>query len=164
MSISTTEKLRIYRGVLIRLNALLNGEIHEVSALATIACELYQSFRGFDWCGFYRVTSPQLMTVGPFQGGHGCLHITFDRGICGAAACSARTQLVADVNTLDDYITCSTTTESEIAVPVFNTSQQVVAVMNIDSKIAHYFTAVDQEQLEIICGLLHRFYPHQLAF
>jgi L-methionine (R)-S-oxide reductase len=41
---------------------------------------------GFDWVGFYRVTEPGLLKIGPYQGGHGCLVIPFDRGVCGAAA------------------------------------------------------------------------------
>ena len=66
--------------------------------MATVACEVHQSDDRFDWTGFYRVTEPELMKIGPYQGGHGCLVIPFSRGVCGAAARSREVQLVADVD------------------------------------------------------------------
>jgi len=69
--------------------ALTDGETDAVGLMATIACELHHADDRFDWTGFYRVTEPGLLKIGPYQGGHGCLVIPFDRGVCGAAARTA---------------------------------------------------------------------------
>ena len=70
--------------------SLTEGERDEVALMATLACEVHHSDDRFDWTGFYRVTEPELLKIGPYQGGHGCLHIPFSRGVCGAAARSPR--------------------------------------------------------------------------
>ena len=77
---------RDYREVSGRVRAVCDGEDDGVALMATLACELRQGFPDFDWVGFYRVTAPGLLKIGPYQGGHGCLTIRFDQGVCGAAA------------------------------------------------------------------------------
>ena len=69
-----------------RILALIEGEDDVIAKMATVTCEVFHNRNGFDWVGFYRVTSPQMLKIGPYQGGHGCLQIPFDRGVCGAAA------------------------------------------------------------------------------
>ena len=66
--------------------ALSEGETDEVALMATMVCDVHHSDDRFDWTGFYRVTGPEMLKIGPFQGGHGCLRIPFSRGVCGAAA------------------------------------------------------------------------------
>ena len=66
--------------------ALTEGETDVVSLMATVACEVHHADTRFAWTGFYRVTGPEVLKVGPYQGGHGCLVIPFSRGVCGAAA------------------------------------------------------------------------------
>ena len=68
------------------IGSLTHGETDIVALMATVACEVHHSDDRFDWTGFYRVTAPELLKIGPYQGGHGCLVIPFSRGVCGAAA------------------------------------------------------------------------------
>ena len=68
-----------------RIRALTEGETDLVALMATVACEVHHSDERFDWTGFYRVVSPELLKIGPYQGGHGCLTIPFDKGVCGAS-------------------------------------------------------------------------------
>ena len=77
---------RDYDEVAARIRAVCEGETDEIALMATVACELFHGLEGYDWAGFYRVVAPGLLKIGPYQGGHGCLEITFDRGVCGAAA------------------------------------------------------------------------------
>ena len=72
--------------VFARIESLLEDESDWVSAMSTVVCELHNSFEHFHWTGFYRTVAPNLLKIGPYQGGHGCLVIPFDKGICGAAA------------------------------------------------------------------------------
>ena len=109
---------RDYSEVRARIRAVCAGEDDAVALMATVACELYHGFDDFDWVGFYRVTAPGLLKIGPYQGGHGCLVIPFARGVCGAAAREMRTQVVADVDAFPGHIACAASTRSEIVVPV----------------------------------------------
>jgi hypothetical protein len=77
-----------------RLQALTEGEDDAVALMATVACEIHHADDRFDWTGFYRVVAPELLKIGPYQGGHGCLVIPFARGVCGAAARTGEVQLV----------------------------------------------------------------------
>ena len=103
-----------------RILALMDNEDDTISLMATVAAELYQAVEGFDWVGFYRVTEPGLLKIGPYQGGHGCLVIQFDKGVCGAAARTGETQRVDDVDAFPGHIACAASTRSEIVVPVRN--------------------------------------------
>jgi L-methionine (R)-S-oxide reductase len=84
--------------------ALTEGETDPIALMATVACEVHFSDTRFDWTGFYRVVAPEVMKIGPYQGGHGCLVIPFWRGVCGAAARSGEIQCVSDVTAFKDHI------------------------------------------------------------
>ena len=131
-----------------RCLALTDGEDDAIAIMATLAGELYHSVEGFDWVGFYRVTAPQMLKIGPYQGGHGCLQIPFDRGVCGAAAREEQTQLVDDVDAFPGHIACATSTRSELVVPCFNRQGEVFAVLDIDSDQPAFFTKAHQDFCE----------------
>lgn len=134
--------------------ALTEGEDDVVSMMATVACEVHHADDRFDWTGFYRVVAPQLMKIGPYQGGHGCLVIPFARGVCGAAARTGQVQLVPDVNAFDGHIACSSSTISEIVLPVRNAAGDVIGVFDIDSDLPDAFDAADAEGLGAILALV----------
>ena len=143
-----------------RITAILEGEDDWVTAMATVACELHNAFDHYHWTGFYRTTSPGMLKIGPYQGGHGCLTIPFDKGICGAAARTGETQDVPDVHARAEHIACSSSTNSEIVVPVKNSLGDVVAVLDLDSDLPAAFSSADVELSERICSWLGEIY-HQ---
>ena len=147
-----------YQEVRARLDALLDPHTDWVAAMATVVCELHQTFEAFHWTGFYRLVSPGLLRIGPYQGGHGCLEITFDRGVCGAAARTMTTQVVDDVTTFSGHIACSVSTRSEIVVPVCGEDGSLLAVLDVDSDLPAAFDEVDREALEALCASLGRRY------
>lgn len=137
------------------LEAMLTGESDPVLIMSTVACELHNAFEYFDWTGFYRVVRPALLAVGPYQGGHGCLYIPFDKGVCGAAARTEQTQWVRDVHARTDHIACSSTTMSEVVVPIVRERDgALVAVLDIDSDQADIFDEHDIKGLEAIAALV----------
>ncbi|MBU2957344.1 GAF domain-containing protein [Paracoccus sp. 1_MG-2023] len=142
--------MSIDNDVIARIRALCDGETDEVALMATIACELHQSDDRFDWTGFYRVTGPELLKIGPYQGGHGCLVIPFARGVCGAAARERRTQIVADVEEFPGHIACSSSTRSEIVLPVIGRDDRLIGVLDIDSDRPDAFDQTDADRLEAI--------------
>ena len=132
------------------IKALTDGETDEVALMATVACELHHSDDRFDWTGFYRVTAPEVLKIGPYQGLHGCLVIPFSRGVCGAAARTGEVQLVPNVDDFPGHIACASSTRSEIVLPVRNEDGQVIGVLDIDSNQLDAFTQEDAEQLTAI--------------
>ncbi len=150
-----SERAERYREVVARIHAVLEGEDDWVAAMATVACELHAAFGHLDWTGFYRHVGGELLVVGPYQGGHGCLRIPFSRGVCGAAARERRTQRVPDVERFPGHIACASSTRSEIVVPVLAPDGRVIAVLDLDSDLPDAFSAeVDQPALEALCAWL----------
>ena len=137
-----------------RIYALCEGEDDVIAKMATISCELYHAVDGYDWVGFYRVTEPQMLKIGPYQGGHGCLTIPFSKGVCGAAARLATTQLVDDVNAFEGHIACSSATQSELVLPIFDKTGAVMAVLDIDSNKPAFFSSDDAAVLETLMAAL----------
>lgn len=129
------------------LAALTEGEEDVIALMATVTCELHHSDDRFDWTGFYRVTGPEMLKIGPYQGGHGCLQIPFSRGVCGAAARTGETQLVADVDAFPGHIACASSTRSEVVLPVWNKAGELIAVLDIDSDQPDAFTQADADHL-----------------
>ena len=132
------------------ITALTEGETDPVALMATVACEVHHSDDRFDWTGFYRVTAPELLKIGPYQGGHGCLVIPFDKGVCGAAARTGEVQLVDDVDAFPGHIACASSTQSELVIPVRNQAGTLLGVFDIDSDRPAAFTQTDADALQSI--------------
>lgn len=124
--------------------ALTDGETDAVALMATLACEIHHQHPACDWTGFYRVVGPDLLKIGPYQGGHGCLVIPFSRGVCGACARSGEVQNVPDVNAFPDHIDCSSSTRSELVLPVRNCAGGLLGVLDLDSNSPAAFTTEDE--------------------
>jgi GAF domain-containing protein len=148
------DKSAVYADVLGRISSLVQDEVDAVSIMATISCELFHAFDHFHWVGFYRRVDQDTLKVGPYQGGHGCLQIALDRGVCGACARTGLVQIENDITLAQDHIACSAKTKAEIVLPVKNERSDVVAVLDIDSTELHVFDYVDVGYLrEAICLL-----------
>lgn len=133
-----------------RIRSLTRGETDEIALMATLACEIHFADPRFDWTGFYRVTGPGMLKIGPYQGGHGCLAIPFSRGVCGAAARTGEVQIVPDVDAFPGHIACASSTRSELVIPVFGPGERLIGVLDIDSDQPDAFTAKDAEALRAI--------------
>ena len=144
-----------YAALSARVAALTEGETDTVALMATLACELHAADARFDWTGFYRVVAPELLKIGPYQGGHGCLVIPFSKGVCGAAARTGEVQIVDDVEAFPGHIACAASTRSEIVLPVRNGSGRLLGVLDIDSDRPAAFTEQDASALSAI--LAHSF-------
>lgn len=144
-------KTAAYEPVLVRLRSMIASERDEIAVMATVVAELHHGLDHFDWTGFYRVTAPGILKIGPYQGGHGCLTIPFDRGVCGKCAREAATQIVPDVSRVPYHIACASSTRSEIVVPVLDATGRLRAVLDVDSDALAAFDRVDAHHLEEIC-------------
>ena len=145
-----TEK---YAEALRIIQSVIEGECDIIANMANVAALLDAEF-GFWWTGFYRVDqgSNQLV-LGPFQGPVACTRIPFGKGVCGTAWERAETVIVPDVHKFPGHIACSSASNSEIVVPVFQ-NNQIIAVLDIDSTEFDTFDQTDKEWLEKIVSLI----------
>ena len=153
--------------------ALCEGESDLIAKMANVSALLHQEF-GFWWTGFYRVAPAcgviqkskdniglmdyseagrYELVLGPFQGPLACVHIGYGKGVCGTAWKERRTVVVPDVEQFPGHIACSSESRSEIVVPVFQ-DEEVIAVLDIDSRDLNTFDEVDARWLERIAARL----------
>lgn len=145
-----------YRQLLPQLAALIASETDLTANLANICAVLKDSF-GWLWVGFYRVdTAAQQLVLGPFQGPLACTRIAHGRGVCGQAWAEAQTQVVADVNAHPNHIACSSLSQSEIVVPVFDAHNTVVLVLDVDAAHTDCFDNTDAQYLQQLADLIRQ--------
>lgn len=148
----------LYRDLLSAAEALTEGEPDGVANMANIAALLWEYLPDLNWAGFYRVAPTKAgggeeLVLGPFVGRPACIRIPFGRGVCGTAAESRATQLVADVHAFPGHIACDAASASELVVPVLREGA-VVAVIDLDSPSPARFTEHDAAGIEALAALL----------
>ncbi|MDG1707831.1 MAG: GAF domain-containing protein [Emcibacteraceae bacterium] len=146
------QKESIYARVEAEIMSVKDGENNVIANMASVSCLLNMTFEDFFWTGFYMVDplKERELVVGPYQGTLGCLRISYDRGVCGAAAKTEKTQIVDDVHAFAGHIACDSQTNSEIVVPVHNKQGELIAVFDVDSTKFSTFDQTDQLWLEKI--------------
>lgn len=110
-----------------------------------------------NWCGFYFVKpfkGEKHLVLGPFQGKPACNPIAFSDGVCGFTATNRKSTLVPDVHKFPNHIACDGASQSEIVVPVFDKTEKLVAVLDIDCPELNGFDEYDQQRLEEICTII----------
>ena len=140
-----------YASLLPQIKALIEGESNLVANLANISAALHEAF-GFWWVGFYLVEGDELV-LGPFQGPVACTRIGRGRGVCGTAWQKGQTIVVEDVELFPGHIACSSSSRSEIVVPLWK-GDKVWGVLDIDSEKLATFEECDQEWLEKLCQMI----------
>ncbi|MGD1841736.1 MAG: GAF domain-containing protein [Thermonemataceae bacterium] len=148
---TTKDRKGIYEAIIPQVEALINQETDLIANLANTTAVLKEAF-SFFWVGFYLVKEAQLV-LGPFQGPLACTRIAFGKGVCGTSYTQQKTLVVPDVEAFPGHIACSSLTQSEIVVPVWQ-EKKVVAILDIDSDQREDFDQVDQLYLEQIASLL----------
>lgn len=141
-------KPELYRELIQAALALTADEPDPVANMANIAALLWQSVPRLNWAGFYRAIGDELV-LGPFMGKPACIRIPFGQGVCGTAAASGATQLVADVHAFPGHIACDAASVSELVVPM-RRAGRVIAVIDLDSPEAGRFDAADAAGIEAL--------------
>jgi len=142
----------IYEEIAPQIAELVRASDDPIANMANAAAVLKQAL-GFFWVGFYRVTAPAMLTVGPYQGDLACVSIPFDKGVCGAAARTRKTIIVPDVDKFPGHIACSSLSKSEIVVP-FVRDGETRFVLDVDSDKLDDFDGTDRVALERIVALV----------
>ena len=148
-----TSREERYRELYPQLQSLISRESNLIANLANTAAALRQAF-GFFWVGFYLVEGDELV-LGPFQGDIACTRIARGRGVCGTSWQTGKTLVIPDVEAFPGHIACSSSSRSEIVVPLRDISGEIVGVLDIDSdRLADFSEEVDRPALERIAELL----------
>ncbi|MCB0323668.1 MAG: GAF domain-containing protein [Bdellovibrionales bacterium] len=156
LQVSEGDRASKYEVLIPQVQALLSGEPDLIANLANMAAAIHQTF-GFLWVGFYRNIGEQLV-LGPFQGPIACSRIRAGEGVCGACVARGQTIIVPDVEKFPGHIACSSSSRSEIVVPLIQHGE-VKLVLDVDSDQPDDFDAVDQAGLEKLVALLDERYP-----
>lgn len=145
-------KSQIYADLLSAADALTAGESDAVANMANVAALLWDMLPQVNWTGFYRLLDGQLV-LGPFAGRPACIRIALGQGVCGTAAATGQTQLVADVHAFPGHIACDAASASELVVPVLRHGA-VIAVIDLDSPLPARFDAEDAAGIAALAALL----------
>jgi len=145
-------KAELYAELAQAAEALVSGESDPVANMANLAALIWQFVPRLNWAGFYRMLDGELV-LGPFQGKPACIRIPLGKGVCGTAAASGKTQLVADVHAFPGHIACDAASRSELVVPVMRAGQ-VLAVIDLDSPEPARFDAEDAAGIERLAALV----------
>jgi GAF domain-containing protein len=140
--IAAGDKPTMYRDLASALEGLVAGEPDGIANMANASALIYETLPDVNWVGFYRNIAGELV-LGPFQGRPACIRMTFDQGVCGAAAKTRQVQRVEDVNTFPGHIACDSASNSEIVVPLMRNGE-VIGVLDIDSPKRARFTEEDE--------------------
>jgi GAF domain-containing protein len=146
-----------YRQLVDAADALTSGEPDSVANMANVAALIWEFVPDLNWAGFYRMgtgkTGADELVLGPFVGRPACIRIPIGKGVCGTAAATGNTQLVADVHAFPGHIACDALSQSELVVPVVRDGA-VVAVIDLDSPQPGRFSHEDSAGIEALAKLL----------
>ena len=142
-----------YERLINQLNELLPKSNNLIAKCSTISAILYNKIEYFFWAGFYFINDDKLL-VGPYQGPIACLELEKNRGVCWACFNTGKSIIVPDVEQFPGHIACDSRSKSEIVIPVYNGNNEIIGVLDIDSKELNSFDEIDRKYLEIICKML----------
>jgi len=145
---AAADKATLYADLLSAADALTRDEPDAVANMANLSALIWQFLPDLNWAGFYRMVEDELV-LGPFQGKAACIRIPLGRGVCGTAAQTRETQLVADVHAFPGHIACDAASASEIVVPVVHDGR-LIGVLDLDSPRPARFDSTDQQGLEAL--------------
>jgi L-methionine (R)-S-oxide reductase len=152
LTIITGTRQEQYEALIPQIKGLLDGENDLIANLANAAAALKEQF-GWLWVGFYLVKNNELV-LGPFQGPVACTRIKKGKGVCGSSWAEKKTLIVPDVEKFPGHIACSSASRSEIVIPIIR-NEEVLGVLDVDSRELDEFDTIDQEYLEQIIQLIH---------
>lgn len=148
-------KFNRYQRIYQQVEPLTRDIQSPVSRMATICALLHHKMKGFFWTGFYLLQDGELL-VGPYQGPLACLKLKKDTGVCWAGVNSQKTMIVPDVHQFPGHIACSSLSQSEIVVPVFDNGKNIIGVLDIDSRELNAFDETDAAGLELLVSLIYQ--------
>jgi GAF domain-containing protein len=144
----TGPKGEVYAELVRQLRGLLHGERDPIANAANMSALIMWNLPDLNWAGFYFMKNGELV-LGPFQGKPACVRIKLGQGVCGTAAATRETQLVADVHAFPGHIACDAASASELVVPLIRDGR-VIGVLDLDSPLKGRFDNQDRDGCEAL--------------
>ncbi|WDL97975.1 GAF domain-containing protein [Alicyclobacillus sp. ALC3] len=152
--IDESNKTAFYESVAQETRHLLAGEPDVIANLSNLSALLNLHLGDINWVGFYLWhRAEQELVLGPFQGKPACIRIGLGKGVCGTAAQTRATQVVADVFAFPGHIACDAASRSEVVVPIVQAGE-LIGVLDIDSPLPGRFDNGDAQGLELVVRAL----------
>lgn len=151
VEIPSGSKAEIYAALDQQVRALLSGERDRIANAANFSSLVFHALPDLNWAGFYFHDGEELV-VGPFQGRPACVRIALGRGVCGTAALTRASQLVADVHAFPGHIACDAASRSELVVPLLTADGELLGVFDLDSPLPGRFDEDDRIGVERLCA------------
>ena len=145
------DKAEAYRDLAQQLSALIGDERDAIANAANTAALLFDLLPDLNWAGFYLLKDGELV-LGPFQGKPACIRIPIGRGVCGTAAATRTSQVVADVHAFPGHIACDAASRSELVVPLLR-GDTLLGVLDLDSPVPGRFDDADRLGIEAVAAL-----------
>jgi GAF domain-containing protein len=145
------DKSEAYRDLAQQLVALIGDETDAIANAANTAALLFDLLPDLNWAGFYLLKDGELV-LGPFQGKPACIRIPLGRGVCGTAAATRVSQVVADVHAFPGHIACDAASRSELVVPLVK-GDTLLGVLDLDSPVPGRFDEADREGIEAVAAI-----------
>ena len=145
-----------YQLLCAQVRSFAEEDPHWLPLLSNVSALIMDTLVDLNWAGFYlrdARTDEQTLLLGPFQGKVACVHIAFDKGVCGTAAAADQPQLVPNVHEFPGHIACDSASNSEVVIPL-HASEQVIGVLDIDSPLLARFSTEDFAGLEAVASTL----------
>lgn len=139
------------------IEALTSDVNNLIANLSNVSALLNMELTDINWVGFYLVEGDNLV-LGPFQGKPACVTIPIGRGVCGTAVSTDNIQLVKNVHEFAGHIACDSASNSELVLPIHDTSGRVVAVLDIDSPSLGRFNESDKEGIALLTPILEKLF------
>ena len=141
-----------YTSLIPQIKALTEGENDFIANLSNSSSAIKYGMNFF-WVGFYLIKNDELV-LAPFQGTIACTRIKKGKGVCGTCWETGKTQIVDDVDLFPGHIACSSASKSEIVIPIFNSKNEIIGVLDVDDDKYASFDEIDKLYLEEICKLI----------
>jgi GAF domain-containing protein len=146
-----TDKAEAWADLARQLTALIGDERDAIANAANTAALLFDLLPDLNWAGFYLMKGGELV-LGPFQGKPACIRIPLGRGVCGTAAATRQSQVVADVHAFPGHIACDAASRSELVVPLLK-GEALIGVLDLDSPEPGRFGEADRVGAERLAAI-----------
>lgn len=152
---NSVKKQSRYQRLYTQINDLIEASSNNpISNMSTIVAILHHKIEYFFWTGFYLLHDGKLQ-AGPYQGSLACINLDKDKGVCWAAINQKKTLVVPNVHEFPNHIACDSRSLSEIVIPVKNSKNEIIGVLDVDSSTLNSFDEVDAQWLEKITDLVY---------
>src|SRR5215210_1348039 len=140
-----SEKTELRQDLRAEVERIAASDASDEEVLGEAVRLAHDAHPSWDWSGIYLMKGGVLV-LGPSTAPADHDRIEVGEGVCGTAVAEDRNQVIEDVREVENYLSCSISTRSEIVVLIRHAGE-IVGQFDIDSDTVGAFTAEDETLL-----------------